>query len=179
MKKIIILFCLFALPWAIQAQNLQKYEDKEGVDGVFITQQMFKLLSKIDVETDDEEEQKFIELVKNLKGIKILSTTNDEIGREMKRDVSAMPDTDNWEELMIVKKDGKLLEFYSKPGKNEDQLSELFMFLTHRDQEKDAKRYVMLSIEGDIDYDELGHIAGKLKGVPGMDELKDIQKNKK
>lgn len=170
---------MLGMPWLIQAQNLQKYEDMEGVDGVFITQQMFKMLSKIDVETDDEEEQKFIELVKNLKGIKILSTTNQEIGNEMKRDVTVMPDTDTWEELMKVKKDGKLLEFYSKPGKNENQLSELFMFLTHQDKEKDAKRYVMLSIQGDIDYDELGHIAGKLKGIPGMDELKDIQKNKK
>lgn len=169
-----LLALLFSL--VLNAQNLEKYEEMPEVDGVYITQNMFELLSKIDVESDDPEEQNFVELIKNLKGIKVLTTTNVEVGSQMKTDVNSYVSSENLSELMRVKKEGKFLKFYSKPGSTDQKVSQLFMFMT--DEDTSEKRFVVLSIIGDIDLSEIGQMAGELKGVPGAEELKNIKDEK-
>ena len=166
-----LIFSLF-----LSAQSLEKYEEMPEVDGVFITQNMFELLSKIDIESDDPEEQNFVELIKNLEGIKVLTTTNSEVGLQMKTDVKSYISSGNLEELMRVKKDGKFLKFYSKPGSTEKKVSQLFMFMT--DEKEAEKRFVILSIVGDIDLSEIGQMAGELEGIPGAEELKNIKDEK-
>lgn len=173
MKNIIIAILLLGSTMLSSAQNLEKYEEMAEVNGVFITQHMFELLSKIDMESEDPEEQRFVNLIENLEGLKVLTTVNEEIGVEMKTDVDAYISSDGLEELMRVKKDGKFLKFYSKPGSTEEKVSQLFMFMTNN--EKVEKRYVLLSITGDIDLNDIGELTGKLKGVPGAEELENIK----
>lgn len=173
MKNIIIAILLLGSTMLSSAQNLEKYEEMAEVNGVFITQHMFELLSKIDMESEDPEEQRFVNLIENLDGLKVLTTVNENIGVEMKTDVDAYISSDGLEELMRVKKDGKFLKFYSKPGSTEEKVSQLFMFMTNN--EKVEKRYVLLSITGDIDLNDIGELTGKLKGVPGAEELENIK----
>jgi len=170
---ITLLFSLF-----LGAQNLEKYEEMPEVDGVFITQNMFELLAKVDIESNNPEEKDFIELIKNLKGIKVLTTTNLEVGSQMKTDVESYLSSENLEELMRIKQQGKFVKFYSKPGSTAEKISQLFMFMT--DEEKSEKRFVILSIIGNIDLKEIGNMAGELEGIPGAEELKNIndEKNK-
>ncbi|HLS31863.1 MAG TPA: DUF4252 domain-containing protein [Flavobacteriaceae bacterium] len=173
MKNIVIAILLLGYSLMSSAQNLDKYEDMAEVNGVFITQHMFELLSKINMESEDAEEQRFVNLIENIDGLKVLTTVNQNIGVEMKTDVNAYIAADELEELMRVKKDGKSLKFYFKPGSSEEKVSQLFMFMTKN--EKAETRYVLLSITGDIDLNDIGELTGKLKGVPGAEELKNVK----
>lgn len=174
MKKLIIMVAVLGLSFGAKAQNFDKYQDMAEVDGVFITQHLFKLISKIDIKTEDPEEQQVLELIKNLEGIKVLSTHNGNIGEQMKEDVQKFTSSESLNELMRVKQANKNVVFYSKPGNSDEKVSELFMFMT--DKEPD-ELYVLLSLTGDIDLSKIGQIAGELDGVPGMEELKNV-KNK-
>lgn len=176
MKKLAIGLMLLVAPLLMMGQSFDKYEDMDGVDGVFISQHMFKLLSKISVKDTDADAQKALDMIKNLTGINVLTTTNTSIGNNMKADFDAYTASSKMEELMRVKNDGKYLKFYSKPGSTEEKISELYMFMT--DKENGSDRFVLLSITGDIDLDAISDMAGDLDGVPGAKELKNIKKDK-
>lgn len=174
MKKVVILLMIFGLSWGMKAQDFDKYQDMPEVDGVFITQHMFKLISKINIQTEDPDERQLLELIKNLDGIKVLSTQNENIGKQMKSDAQVFANAQHLNELMRVKKADKNIVFYSKPGSTDNKVSQLFMFMTDKQPDE---LFVLLSVTGDIDLDKIGQIAGELNGVPGMDELKNV-KNK-
>jgi len=78
-------------------------------------------------------------------------------------------------ELMRVNEDGKNIRFYIKEGKNENFVSELFMFLEDTNS-KDSKAVIM-SITGNIDLRQISQLTSDLK-VPGSDQLKNIDKTK-
>ncbi len=75
MKKIILILIVafFSIPGFSQNtpvdELFDKYSGKEGFTSVYITSYMFSMFT--DIETNDPE---FDELMKNLKGIKILAT---------------------------------------------------------------------------------------------------------
>jgi|SRR5690625_1076348 len=172
MKKILIVILMLGVSFVSTAQNFEKYEEMADVNGVFITENMFKLLSKLDIESDKEDQQYF-EMIKSLEGLKVLSTTNSKIGSEMKTDAEKYISSGGLEELMRVKNDGKSLKFYSKPGNSEEKIRQLFMFMTQ--DEDTTTRYVLLSLTGNIDLNKVGELSGKLKGVPGAEDLKNIK----
>ncbi|MEZ5197061.1 MAG: DUF4252 domain-containing protein [Bacteroidales bacterium] len=77
-----------AFPATIFAQSpadelFDKYSEKEGFTSVYITQHMFGLFA--DVETEEDEDG-FVELVKNLNCIKIV--TVDEESKELNQKVN-------------------------------------------------------------------------------------------
>ena len=77
---------------------------------------------------------------------------------------------------MRVKDDGKNIKFYSKEGKNENFVSELLM---HMIGDIDGKKMtVIMSITGNIDLKQISKLTAELN-VPGSDELKNIETNKK
>lgn len=174
MKTVLISLLLALLPFLSSAQDFKKFEDMGDVDQMVITQNMFKLLADIDLENKDPEVQRYLNLVNNLKNIKVLSTTDEAIGQEMQQDVDAHISSHKLEELMRVKKDGKQVNFYSKPGSSSGKVSQLLMFLSER--KSDEGHYVILSITGDIDLNEIARMAEDLK-VPGAEELKNVNSN--
>lgn len=94
----------------------------------------------------------------------------------MAADVSSYLGKGSLEQLMRVNDGGRNIKFYSKPGRNENYVSELFMFM---EGEKDGKPIsVIMSITGDIDLTQLSKLASDLK-VPGAEELKKVEKKSK
>lgn len=177
MKKFAILIALILSPVLVMAQgSFDKYEDLDDVTSIVVTKNMFKLLSQIDVESDDPEVKEYMELVDNLENIKIFVTENNELASRMKSDVeSYVSASKGLSELMRVKDDGKNIKFYSKEGKNENFVSELLMFL---DGEMDGKEgTVIMSITGNIDLKQVSKLTKDLN-VPGSDELKNLDKKK-
>lgn len=176
MKKIAIIIAIVALPFMSNAQgNFDKYENMQDVSSVVVTSKMFKLLSKLDIESNDPEVKEYANLVENIKNIKVFATENKEVGQKMKADVTAYLKSSSMEELMRVNSDGKNVKFYSKPGKDEDHVSELFMFLDGIQDKKDGPNTVVLTITGDIDLKQVSKIADHLN-VPGGEELKNVKK---
>ncbi|RLD25699.1 MAG: DUF4252 domain-containing protein [Bacteroidetes bacterium] len=175
MKKLAILVAFIITPMLVSAQGMfDSYEDENDVTSVVVTKNMFKLLSKIEIESDDPEVQAYMEMVNNLDNIKVFVTENESIGARMKADVQKyVSSSKGLEELMRVKDDGKTVKFYSRQGKDENHVSELLMFL---DGEMDGKEgTVIMSITGNIDLKQISKLTSELN-VPGSDELKNVEK---
>lgn len=174
MKKTAILIALIAIPYVSMAQNnFDKYENMQDVSSMVMTSKMFQLLTKIDFESSDTETQQYIDLVKNIDNIKVFATENKGIGQQMKGDVDKYLKSSTLDELMRVNSDGKNIKFYSKPGKNDDYVSELFMYMEGK--EGDGPSTVVLTITGNIDLRQVSKLADDLN-IPGGKELKNVEK---
>ncbi|RMA64623.1 DUF4252 domain-containing protein [Ulvibacter antarcticus] len=178
MKKIALLIALVVTPMFIHAQNaFDSFEDEKDVTSVVVTKNMFKLLSKMDLDSTDPEAKAYLEMVDNLENIKIFTTDNPAVAKKMETSVNSYVSKSNGlGELMRVKDDGKNIKFYSKEGKNDNFVSELLMFMIGNVDGKDMT--VIMSITGNIDLKQISKLTEELK-VPGSEELKNIDKNKK
>lgn len=174
MKKLIILITISLVSFTGYTQNFEKYESMKDVDAVIMTSKMFKLLSKIDLTSSDPEAQQYLNLIENLKEIRIFTTHQPLIRTQMATDVSSYLKKSSLDQLMRISEDGKNIRFYSKPGKNENFVSELFMFMEGEQQGKPIA--VILSITGNIDLTQLSKLTSDLK-VPGADQLKNVNKS--
>ena len=75
MKKIVIVLSLLVTPIVMSAQSIfEKYEDKEHVTSVVVNQKMFKMLANIDIQTNDTDSDDFINQVKMLDNLTVLTT---------------------------------------------------------------------------------------------------------
>ncbi|MFT5249669.1 MAG: hypothetical protein ACI93P_001396 [bacterium] len=175
MKKLAILVALVLAPTLMSAQNaFDSFEDEREVSSVVVTKNMFKLLSKIDLESNDSEAKEYLELVNNLDNIKIYTTENKEVAARMDIAVATyLSKSSGLSELMRVKDDGKNIKFYSKEGKNDNYVSELLMHLTGNIDGED--RTIIMSITGDIDLKKISKLTSDLN-MPGSEELKNIEK---
>lgn len=178
MKKIAIIIAFAIMPMVSWAQNaFDSFEDEKDVTSVVVTKNMFKLLSKMDLNSTDPEAQEYLKMVNGLDNIRIFTTENPAMAQKMDAAVSKyVAGSSNLGELMRVKDDGKNIKFYSKDGKNENYVSELLM---HLDGIVDGKPMtVIMSITGNIDLKQISKLTEDLK-VPGSDQLKNIDKKKK
>jgi len=88
MKKIIAILVMCILPITGFSQSLfDKYEEYDDVTSVVISQSMFNLLSKIDIDVDDPEAKEFMDIAKSVKSLKVFTTENKSISSQMKTSV--------------------------------------------------------------------------------------------
>ncbi|WP_121666693.1 DUF4252 domain-containing protein [Mesonia aquimarina] len=172
MRKLIIFSLLVTIPFLSKAQNFQKYENMKEVNAMVMTSNMFKLLAEIDVESDDAEVQQYIKLIESLEDIKVISTNNISIGKQMENDVNTYITSNALEELMRFKDENKNVRFYSKPGSKPAFVKQLVMLF--KGEEEGEPITVALSITGNINLKEISKLAQDLK-VPGAEELKKIE----
>lgn len=177
MKKIAILIAIFLAPMLASAQNaFDSFEDDKDVSSVVVTKNMFKLLSKIDLDSDDPEVAEYKALVDNLDNIKVFTTENPTVAGKMNAAVASyISKSKGLDELMRVKDDGNNIKFYSKEGSSENFVSELLMHLQGDVEGKDMT--VIMSITGNIDLKQISKLTKDLN-VPGSDALKDVEKKK-
>ena len=172
MKKLTLALLALIVPFLTSAQSFDKYESMKEVDAVVVTSKMFKLLTKIDLNADDPETQAYIDLIENLKEMKVLSATKENIRKQMAIDVASYIKKGSMEELMRVSEDGKNVRFYYKPGKSDDYVSQLFMFMEGED--KDKPMSVILNITGEINLAQVSKLANDFK-IPGGKELEKVE----
>lgn len=178
MKKIAIVLALAIVPMVSWGQNaFDSFENEKDVTSVVVTKNMFKLLSKMDLNSTDPEAQAYLKMVNDLENIKIFTSDNPSVSKKMDDAViKYVSSSKNLGELMRVKEDGKNIKFYSKEGKSENFVSELLM---HLDGMVDGKpTTIIMSITGNIDLKQISKLTQDLK-VPGSEQLKNIDKNKK
>lgn len=176
MKKLVIIIALFSISFTASAQgSFDSFENEKDVTSVIVTKNMFKLLSKMDLDSDDPEVKDYLNMVDNLNDIKIFTTDNPEVAGRMTSKVNSYVKSNGaLSELMRIKEDGKNIKFYSKEGSNENFVSELLM---HLDGNVDGEPMtVVMSITGNIDLKQIGKLAEELK-VPGSEELKNVKGN--
>ncbi len=173
MKKLMIIMITGLITFTGYSQNFEKYDSMKDVDAVVMTSKMFRLLSKVDLSSTDPEAQQYLNLIDNLKEIRIYTSGLSSVRNQMAADVTAYLNKGSLDELMRVSEGGNNIRFYSKPGKNENFVSELFMFM---EGQKDGKPIsVIMSITGNLDLTKISQLTSDLK-VPGSDELKNVNK---
>ena len=173
MNKVVITLLLAMAPMFSQSQNFEKYEDMKDVDAMVMTSKMFKMLAKVDLSENDPEAREYMKLIENLDRIQIYKSSNANIMSQMATDVKSYLQKGSLEELMRVNDNGQNIKFYSLPGKNDNYVKELFMYLEGSEGEKPMS--VILSITGEIDLSQLSKLTSDLK-VPGAEELKKANK---
>lgn len=175
MKKAILIIIGALFPLFSFAQNtFDAFENEREVTSVVVTKNMFKLLSKMDLDSKDPEAKAYLNMVNSLDNIKIFTTENPEIQQKMDAAVKKHLSSGNkLEELMRINDEGQIIKFFVKEGKNKNSVSELLMHLTGNVDGKHAT--VIMTITGDIDLRQLSQLTSDLK-VPGSEQLKDIDK---
>lgn len=154
-----------------QAQNFDKYKSMNDVVSVNINKNMFKLMSQLDLETEDEEAQKIIGLINQLERIQIFTTSNQEIRSALDKDAKAFMKNQKLEELMSVNSgEGKNVKFYFQPGKTDEMVKQLFMHVN------DVEESIVILIDGNVNLAEIGKIAKEFN-LPGAKNFDELEKN--
>lgn len=164
----------FTIPTILLAQSpadqlFDKYSGEEGFTSVYITQHMFSLFA--DVETEEDEEG-FVELVKNLKCIKIVAV--DEESKDLNSGINFYDEimkelpADQYEELMVVKKKDQDIKFLIH--KEDKIIMELLMIVGG------VEDNALISIQGDIDLKTISKLS-KTMNIEGMENLEEIEEN--
>lgn len=177
MKKIIIAVVLLISSMTMVAQNqFDKFESMKGVSSMVMNQKMFKLLSKVDLNSSDPEMQAYIDLVNNLENVKMFTTTKEDLASQMNSTMNSYISSSNLEELLRATDDSKNVKFYYKPGSNDDFVKEFVMFLNGDIDGED--RTVFFQVTGNIDLKQISKLAQELN-FKGSEALKDVDKAKK
>ena len=117
MKRLIIIFALLALSITALAQNgkqlYSKYSDLPGMEAVYISPAMFRIIGKIpDVELNDKDIN-FSSIIKSMTGFYILNAKDTETGAKLFADVKHFIDAGKYELLMEAKEDGEVVRMYT------------------------------------------------------------------
>lgn len=188
-KKTLLLMALIIAPITSFGQGFfEKYESMKGVTSGVISQKMFKMIATIDVDLEDPEAQGFLDMVKKIESVKVLSTGDKSISSKLAADAEKYIGSAKLDELMRFKDGNQTVKFYVKEGRDENHVKELLMYINGlKEITKDAgieingeKRDVetiVVSIIGDVDLREISKITNKMN-VPGGEHLEKAGKNK-
>src|SRR5690606_2504682 len=188
-KKAVVLLAILIAPMLSFGQSFfDKYESMKGVTSGVISQKMFKMIATIDVDLDDPEAQGFLDMVKKIQSIKVLSTGDSNISSSLSADTEKYISSSKLDELMRFKDGNQTVKFYVKEGRDENHVKELLMYINGlKELTKDAKieingekrdiETILVSIIGDVDLREISKITSKMN-VPGGEHLEKAGKNK-
>ncbi len=148
------------------SRYFDQYLDDERFTVVYISSKMFSILGKLKIDDlQDEEAQAVIEMVQDLRGLRVLTT--EETPNKFYQEAINKINTKEYEVLMTVRDEGENVQFLIKD--EGDQINELLLLVGGEDE------FVMLSFIGTIDLDKISRLANKLdvKGVDQLDHLED------
>ena len=188
-KKAIVLLAIMIAPIVSFGQSFfDKYESMKGVTSGVIGQKMFKMIATIDVDLDDPEAQGFLNMVKKIESVKVLSTGDKSISASLASDAEKYISSSKLDELMRFKDGNQTVKFYVKEGRDENHVKELLMYIDGlKELTKDSKveingekrdiETIVVSIIGDVDLREISKITSKMN-VPGGEHLEKAGKGK-
>ena len=172
MKHLLIVLTLavagMMLPNQAQAQQdaiekyFEKYMDDENFTVVYISSKMFDLFARI--ETDDEDYEDMKEVIKDLRGIRILVRENG--GNKFYEEAISMINFKEYDELMTVRDEETNVKFVIKD--NGDVIEELLLVVGGDDE------FVLMSLIGKIDLAKISRIAQDIDGVDGLEHLEKL-----
>ncbi|SDG57028.1 DUF4252 domain-containing protein [Psychroflexus sediminis] len=155
------------------AQDFTKYDNVREITSIVISKSMFKFMSKLDLDSNDEDVKAYLDLVENLDDIKIYTTESIKYGQQLQSDFNILKSKSNLEELMKVNSEGKNVNFYIEPGKSDDYVNQLLMFINS--SEASDPQSVLMIIKGNIDLKNISKLTSQMN-IPGgksLDKLKD------
>jgi hypothetical protein len=160
------------MPTVFFAQSdFSKFEDREDVTTVIVTQKMFKMISS----TKSKESQQYINLVKKLENLRVFTTESAKTAAEMKSAADKHIKSAGLEELMRVNDKGQNIKIMVKTGSTETKVKELLMFIEGSGKGAET---VLMSLVGEFDLNDISMLTEKMN-LPGGNELKKAGKGAK
>ena len=148
------------------SRYFSKYANDDRFTTVYISPKMFSMVAKIS--TSDPEWEKTRDVIKDLKGLRVLVADSTD-GMPLYREAMSRIPTNEYEELITVKDKGENIRIMIK--ESNDVISELLLLVGGADQ------FVMLSFAGRIDLNKISSLAKSLN-VEGAEHLDQIEKRK-
>lgn len=173
--KSLLIFALTVCSTGLFAQNdaiskyFNQYVDDPRFTVVYISPKMFDMFAKMDIAElaadGDKEAQIAMEVVKDLKGLRILTT--EEEPEKFYKEALAKLKSNSMESIMKVRSDGENVEFFVKDDGG-SIIHELLLLVG-------GDEFVMLSFVGNIDLKKIGKLA-KMMDVKGAEHLEELEK---
>jgi hypothetical protein len=155
---------LFAQQGSTIDRFFSKYENDQSFTLISVTPKMFSMFTKLD--TNSEDGQNFMKVIKKIKGLKILAKENSNGNGLFKEATSLL--TKDYEELMTIRDGKQDLRFLVKENAK-GNIAELIMLIGSTEE------FMAMSLVGDIDLAEISEIAGGMD-IQGFDKLKKLKK---
>lgn len=128
-----------------------KYVDDERFTVVYISPKMFQLFDKMDINLDDKEANAIKEVVKDLRGLRILVA--EENTMQLYKEASAAINKKEYEVLMTVRNKGEENVDFLIKDNGGDIIDELLMVIGGPDE------FVLMSFVGKIDINKISEMA--------------------
>ena len=181
MKKALSFFLILLLT-QLSAQNVfEQYGGSPAVTNLNVSPQMFQLLSKFKISTDDPESQAFIEMIQSLKRFRVMSTKEASVATAMEDWFQNELNESSLESVLNITEKGVNVSFGAVYGTKESTVDRLVMYVKglqgYIDQREDIQLetqtrldFVLLEIKGNIDLNQVGTLT-KLIDIPGGEYL--------
>ncbi len=174
MKKLLIMLPLFLLAAGIATAQkdgvtrfFNQYVDDERFTVVFVSPKMFQMVAKI--ETDDEDWNKFRDVVKDLGGLRVLTADSIADGVAMYKDALSRVPIGEYSELLTVRDGQQNVRIWIKDTGS--VIEELLLLVGSPNE------FTLLSFTGKIDLDKISTLS-KTLDIKGADQLEKIKPKK-
>lgn len=157
----LIILVLFGFVANIQAQEsndaisqyFNKYMEDSRFTAVYISPKLFQIFDKMDLQLEEEEAQVIMDMVKDMKGLRILVGEDMQEGEgiALYEEATQTIDTKGFETLMTVRtQDQENVQFFIK--EDGEDISELLLMVGSQDE------FVLMSFLGNIDLSKIGEL---------------------
>lgn len=141
MKKLVVAAVMAVLAaasvFAQDGRNIyNKYAGKEGVESVYISPAMFKMMGQVQVVVDENGDEVDISpIIRSLDGMYIIDSSNSEVNSRMAGDVADFVQKNKFELLMDVKDGEETVSMFTGSDKKEADLLNGFLMLVSEPDE--------------------------------------------
>lgn len=151
MKKIIVTAMVALLPWVTFAQeDFDKFQDKEGIDGVIISENLVEVLGYIKFSGGAEKAKPYLEKVKDVESFRVFSTSQKKYCKDMKKTVASYLKKHKMERVLNINSDGSIVDVYMVTAEDSSVIKELLLFTDNTKKDET----VLVSFIGNIDLNE-------------------------
>lgn len=173
MKTILRYLCLsvacIGFSITSNAQDLiESFKNQPNVETVAVNKKMFQMMSNVKMDMNDKENQAYLNLIKKLDDLKLISTKNTTSSGKMKTYVVSYVKTNSMNELMTLSENGSTTIFYVDPNSTKESIKELLMFVS-------GNETIILSLKGSFSLNELSLVTNKMK-LPVGNSLNKMSK---
>ena len=138
------------------SQHFRQYLDDERFTVVYVSGKLFQMFRSMDIDLDDEEAEAILEVVQDMKGLRLLTT--DVTPQKFYNEAKDRINTREYELLMTVRSKGNAenVEFLIKD--EGELITELLLLVSAEDN------FVLMSFEGLIDLSKIGALQEAFEG---------------
>jgi len=165
----ILFFAFLGFSDASYSQDLiETFKNQPNVESVAVNKKMFQMMSNVKMDMNDKDNQAYLNLIKKLEDLKLVSTKNTASSAKMKTFVITYVKANSLDELMSLSEGNSNSVFYVNTNATNDNIKELLMLIT-------GNETVVLSLKGNFSLNELSLVTNKMK-LPVGNSLNKVSK---